>query len=245
MRRARILDAAPAGARHSRRDRALEGRARGDARARAPRRRSRRSRAFCARPGLSRSTEAHVQSDPKKGDFYVAHHRRSRAGRRRTSSPSSCRPIIRAFPWPKSMRWGAGVGQAGAQPALGAPAAVDRLHLRAGDRGAGGGRLRGRRHPLRQRHLWPPLPCAGRRSRCAASTTMSPSSRRPRSCSTPTAARRSSSPTPGTSPSPAGSNWSRTRGCWRRSSGLVEWPVVLMGEFEERLPGDPGRGRSG
>ena len=28
-----------------------------------------------------------------------------------------------------------------------------------------------------------------------------------------------------------GWRWSRTRGCWPKSSGLVEWPVVLMGGY--------------
>ena len=47
------------------------------------------------------------------------------------------------------------------QAALGASAAIDSLHLRAGDRRAGGRRFRGRRPPLRQRHLWPSLPRDG------------------------------------------------------------------------------------
>ena len=38
---------------------------------------------------------------------------------------------------------------------------------------------------------------------------------------------------PATSPSPAASTSSRMRACWTRSSGLVEWPVVLMGSFDE------------
>ena len=52
-------------------------------------------------------------------------------------------------------------GQGLRKPALGASAAVDRLHLRSRDRGAGRRRFRGRRHPLRQRHPRPPLPRAG------------------------------------------------------------------------------------
>ena len=51
------------------------------------RRPNRRSRVFCARPACLGLTEAHVHSDPKKGDFYVAHIS-SRAGRRKRSSPS-------------------------------------------------------------------------------------------------------------------------------------------------------------
>ena len=55
---------------------------------------------------------------------------------------------------------------------------------------------------------------------------------RPRSCSTPTGARRSSSPTPRTSPSPKGSTLVEDEGLLEEVAGLVEWPVVLMGEFE-------------
>ncbi len=111
---------------------------------------------------------------------------------------------------------GSGFGKA-RLAALGAAAAVDPLHLRPGDRGAGGGRFRDRRHPLRQHHLRPPLSCAGRDHRAPLRRLCEPSSRRQRSCSMPTAARRSSLPTPATLPSPTGSIWSRTRGCWRRS----------------------------
>jgi glycyl-tRNA synthetase beta chain len=46
--------------------------------------------------------------------------------------------------------------------------------------------------------------------------------------------------TPRTSPSPTGWNWSRTKALLEEVSGLVEWPVVLMGEFEKEFPGDPG-----
>ena len=45
---------------------------------------------FLRKAGLSDVSQAHVHSDPKKGDFYVAHIS-SRAGRRKRSSPSSCR----------------------------------------------------------------------------------------------------------------------------------------------------------
>ena len=50
-----------------------QGRARGEARVRHQGAASRRSRAFCARPACRTIAEAHVHSDPKKGDFYVAH----------------------------------------------------------------------------------------------------------------------------------------------------------------------------
>ncbi|RWF49351.1 MAG: glycine--tRNA ligase subunit beta [Mesorhizobium sp.] len=60
---------------------------------------------FLRKAGLSSIAEAHVHSDPKKGDFYVAHI--SRPGRAAEEIIAGLVPdIIRNFPWPKSMRWG-------------------------------------------------------------------------------------------------------------------------------------------
>jgi glycyl-tRNA synthetase beta chain len=61
---------------------------------------------FLRSTGLSSISEAHVHSDPKKGDFYVADI--SKPGRAAAEIIASLMPeVIRAFPWPKSMRWGA------------------------------------------------------------------------------------------------------------------------------------------
>lgn len=60
---------------------------------------------FLRKAGLSDVSEAHVHSDPKKGDFYVAHI--SKPGRAAEEVIAELVPAtIRAFPWPKSMRWG-------------------------------------------------------------------------------------------------------------------------------------------
>ena len=60
---------------------------------------------FLRKAGLSSIAEAHVHSDPKKGDFYVAHI--SKPGRAAEGIIAELVPgIIRNFPWPKSMRWG-------------------------------------------------------------------------------------------------------------------------------------------
>ncbi|MFA6153369.1 glycine--tRNA ligase subunit beta [Mesorhizobium sp.] len=60
---------------------------------------------FLRKAGLSSIAEAHVHSDPKKGDFYVAHI--SKPGRAAEAIIAELVPnIIRSFPWPKSMRWG-------------------------------------------------------------------------------------------------------------------------------------------
>src|SRR5581483_12432182 len=51
--------------------------------------------------------EAQVVADPKKGDFYVA--RIDRPGRKAGEIIAEVVPAVAArFPWPKSMRWGAG-----------------------------------------------------------------------------------------------------------------------------------------
>ncbi|TPI16363.1 glycine--tRNA ligase subunit beta [Mesorhizobium sp. B4-1-3] len=60
---------------------------------------------FLRKAGLSSIADAHVHSDPKKGDFYVAHI--SKPGRAAEEIIAELVPgIIKSFPWPKSMRWG-------------------------------------------------------------------------------------------------------------------------------------------
>ncbi len=60
---------------------------------------------FLRGAGLSSIAEAQVQSDPKKGDFYVAII--SKPGRAAEEIVAAVMPdIIRNFPWAKSMRWG-------------------------------------------------------------------------------------------------------------------------------------------
>ncbi|WP_419696227.1 glycine--tRNA ligase subunit beta [Mesorhizobium muleiense] len=60
---------------------------------------------FLRKAGLSSIAEAHVHADPKKGDFYVAHI--AKPGRAAETIIAELVPgIIRDFPWPKSMHWG-------------------------------------------------------------------------------------------------------------------------------------------
>ena len=62
---------------------------------------------FMKAAGLSSIDEAEVVEDGKKGSFYVA--RTKREGRAATDIIAEIVPdVIRKFPWPKSMRWGAG-----------------------------------------------------------------------------------------------------------------------------------------
>ena len=67
---------------------------------------------FLRKAGLASAAEAEIQSDPKKGDFYVAHI--VKAGRAAEEIVAELMPsVIRGFPWPKSMRWGAASGPKG------------------------------------------------------------------------------------------------------------------------------------
>ncbi|MCW5695861.1 MAG: glycine--tRNA ligase subunit beta [Bauldia sp.] len=67
---------------------------------------------FLKSAGLASVEEATVQSDPKKGDFYVAV--TTRAGRAAAEVLAEALPrIVRDFPWPKSMRWGAASAEPG------------------------------------------------------------------------------------------------------------------------------------
>ena len=67
---------------------------------------------FLRGAGLSDISEAKVQSDPKKGDFYVAVI--EKPGRDAEEIIRDVMPgIIRNFPWAKSMRWGAASARPG------------------------------------------------------------------------------------------------------------------------------------
>jgi glycyl-tRNA synthetase beta chain len=60
---------------------------------------------FLKATGLSSISEAKIQTDPKKGDFYIA--LIEKEGRATLEVLADMLPvIIRTFPWPKSMRWG-------------------------------------------------------------------------------------------------------------------------------------------
>ena len=60
---------------------------------------------FLRKAGLSSVDQAQVQTDPKKGSFYVAVS--EKPGREAGDIVASVMPgIVRSFPWPKSMRWG-------------------------------------------------------------------------------------------------------------------------------------------
>jgi len=67
---------------------------------------------FLKATGLSSISEAKIQTDPKKGDFYIA--LIEKPGRAAIDVIAEMLPvIIRTFPWPKSMRWGARSAKSG------------------------------------------------------------------------------------------------------------------------------------
>src|SRR5215468_9302757 len=60
---------------------------------------------FLKSAGLASIAEATIQKDPKRGDFYVA--LIEKPGRAAIDVLAEILPVvIRTFPWPKSMRWG-------------------------------------------------------------------------------------------------------------------------------------------
>jgi glycyl-tRNA synthetase beta chain len=62
---------------------------------------------FLKSAGLARIEDASIEKDPKKGEFYVA--TIEKPGRSTKDALAEIVPaVVRAFPWPKSMRWGAG-----------------------------------------------------------------------------------------------------------------------------------------
>jgi glycyl-tRNA synthetase beta chain len=67
---------------------------------------------FLKSAGLASLDQARIESDPKKGDFYVAVI--EKPGQRTLAALAEILPgVIRGFPWPKSMRWGAASAEAG------------------------------------------------------------------------------------------------------------------------------------
>ncbi|MGI9352570.1 MAG: glycine--tRNA ligase subunit beta [Rhizobiaceae bacterium] len=61
---------------------------------------------FMRGAGITAIEQAEIRNDPKKGDFYVAV--MEKPGRDAVEIIAEVMPsIIRSFPWPKSMRWGA------------------------------------------------------------------------------------------------------------------------------------------
>jgi glycyl-tRNA synthetase beta chain len=68
---------------------------------------------FLKATGLAKIEDAKIQTDPKKGDFYIA--LIEKPGRATIEVIAEIVPeVAKSFPWPKSMRWGAASAQPGA-----------------------------------------------------------------------------------------------------------------------------------
>ncbi len=118
---------------------------------------------FLKAAGLSSIGEATIQKDPKKGDFYIA--LTEKPGRAAIDVIGEMlQVVLRTFPWPKSMRWGASRRSCACRSPASNPATS----------------------PMATASSRPA------RSRCATSTTTRPSSKERASCSTRHGARRSS-----------------------------------------------------
>ena len=166
---------------------------------------------FLKAAGLASIDQAKIEKDAKKGDFYVAVIEKK--GRPAIEVIGEIVPeVVKSFPWPKSMRWGAASAKPGAlgwvRPlhsivaTFGPETEEPDVVAFAVDGIAAGDVTRG------HRFLAPDAiqGAAFRRLRGQARD-------RPRSCSTPSGAGRSSSPTPRTSPLRKALSWSRTRAC--------------------------------
>ncbi len=213
----------------------LEGRAQGTARRRAG---GRDRRASSRPPGLPSIDEAKDPAGPQEGRLLRRADREAGPRPRSTCSAEILPVIIRTFPWPKSMRWGERSARPGAltwvRP-LHAIVATFGLETEEPDivpfsiDGIAAGQTTAVTASWRRRDQGAPL--RGLRGEAAT---------RPRSCSIPSAARTASSPTPSNWRSRKGSNWSRTQALLDEVAGLVEWPVVLMGSFDEAFLSIPG-----
>ncbi len=185
---------------------------------------------FLRKAGLGDISQAHVHTDPKKGDFYVAHI--TRAGRAAEEIITDLMPsIIRSFPWPKSMRWGVASAKSGSLrwvrplqsivctfgPETSDPVVVDFDidGLRSGNV-TYGHRFMSDGEPITVRrfddyveklHKAKVVLDAGRRKEIILSDARNLSFA-------------------------SGLDLVEDEGLLEEVSGLVEWPVVLMGEFE-------------
>lgn len=188
---------------------------------------------FLRSAGLADISEAHIHTDPKKGDFYVAH--LTKPGRGAEEIIAQLMPkIIRDFPWPKSMRWGAASSRPGSLrwvrplqsilctfgPETDEPVVVDFEidGLRAGNI-TYGHRFLGDGQPITVRRFddyvaklekAKVILDADRRKEMILSDAQNIAFA-------------------------SGLELVEDEGLLEEVSGLVEWPVVLMGEFEEEF----------
>ena len=198
----------------------------------------RRRRASCKAAGLKSIDEAKVQPD-KKGDFYVAVI--EKPGRPAIEVIAEIVPeVVKTFPWPKSMRWGARSAKPGAlgwvrplhsivatfgpeteEPEI-VPFAVDGI--------AAGDETRGHRfmapQPFKVRRL---DDYAAKLEK--AKVVLDPERRREMILADAKNLAFAQ-----------GYELVEDEGLLAEVAGLVEWPVVLMGVVRRGVPRDPARG---
>jgi glycyl-tRNA synthetase beta chain len=192
---------------------------------------------FLRKAGLSSVDEAQVQTDPKKGSFYVAV--TEKPGREAAEIVAAVMPgIVRSFPWPKAMRWGKASREPGSLrwvrplqsilcvfgPEIGETEVVDfsvdgvrSSNTTVGHRFHAPGEFAVRRFDdyvakLEKAHV---VLDAERRKAMILSDAR-------------------------TLAFANGLELVDDEGLLEEVAGLVEWPVVLMGEFEERFLDIPG-----
>ena len=148
--------------------------------------------------------------------------------------------IVRTFPWPKSMRWGERSAKPGAltwvRPlhsiiATFGPETEEPDVVKFSIDGIEAGQT-----TFGHRFMAPAAISVRRFEDYEAKLEA------PRSCSIPSGARTSSSPTPSIWRSRKGFELVEDQVLLDEVAGLVEWPVVLMGSFDEEFLVDPRRG---
>ena len=174
----------------------------------------------------------------KKGDFYVAVI--EKPGRAAIDVIGEILPdVIETFPWPKSMRWGVRSKRAG-RAQLGAAAAFDCCDFRPGDRRAGHRAVFGRWHrragnETRGHRFLAPAPFTVRRLddylQKLDKAKVVPDAERRRDIIFTEAKQLAFA---------QGLELVEDDGLLAEVAGLVEWPVVLMGSFDEDFLHIPG-----
>ena len=186
----------------------------------APVRPRRRWRGSCARPALPPD-----QLEDRNGIWFAVV---NKPGRATTEVLAEAIPaIVRAFPWPKSMRWGAASLSTESlrwvRPLQGIVAMLDEEVIDVRDR---------RRALSGAATRRPPLPSSRPRSPLAARRTISRSCAPATSSSTRTNARASSATARRRWRPRPGWRWSPDEGLVEENAGLTEWPVPLLGRFD-------------
>ena len=165
--------------------------------------------------------------DDKKGKFYIATIKQP--GRATTDVVAELLPdVIRKFPWPKSMRWGSGQLR-WVRPLLSIVCTFDGEVVPFEIEGISIG----------QHHAGPPLPeqQANRSPPLRGLCPEAPQGQRHRRCRM--RAPKPSAPKRKNLAFAQGLEMIEDEGLLKEVAGLVEWPVVLMGEFDKNFLGVP------